>query len=88
MFWLEYQNSWHSKRRGISLTHFLNHSSNLVCLSGCFVLINDTIIQTINDRLDQRALQIVYNGYESSFEQLLLKDKFFFFAVINNIIIG
>ena len=56
----------------------MNHSSNLVCLSGCFVLINDTIIQTINDRLDQRALQIVYNGYESSFEQLLLKDKFFF----------
>ena len=86
MFWLEYQNFWHSKRRGISLTHFLN-SSNLVCLSGCFVLTNDTIIQTINDRLDQRALQIVYNGYESSFEHLLLKDKFFF-AVINKIIIG
>ena len=60
----------------------MNHSSNLVCLSGCFVLINDTIIQTINDRLDQRALQIVYNGYESSFEQLLLKDKFFFFFLL------
>ena len=29
------------------------------------------------NRLHERALQIVYNGYESSFEQLLVKDSSF-----------
>ena len=38
------------------------------------------------NRLHERAMQIVYNGNESSFEQLLIKDNSFAFII--KIIIG
>ena len=72
------------KKEKLFSKHLLSHNLNIFHLSGCFItnvfvvwLICERSLGTMNNkinRLHERALQIVYNDYKSSFKQLLTKD--------------
>ena len=71
----EWPNLWPSKRKGHFIKHLSSPNLSTVLWLECFMVVK-LIIYKIN-RLQERALRLIYNDHISSFKELLSKDGTF-----------
>ena len=75
MHYQEWPNLWPSKRKGHFIKHLSSPNLSTVLWLECFMVVK-LIIYKIN-RLQERALRLIYNDHISSFKELLSKDGTF-----------